>query len=164
MWYGQVEGTDIVVLDKRFSACFAGHVRVERLYTGCRWAEGPVWFAAGRCFLWSDIPNNRIMRMTDIDNQVSVFREWSNNSNGNTVDNAGRLLTCEHLARRVLHSVDAGAGREGAQHVANRRDPRVDVGRIAPAHRIGRGLLGESVGGRNAHVADLGVGGIADNR
>jgi gluconolactonase len=104
MWYGQVEGTEIQVLDKRFGACFAGHVRVERLWTGARWAEGPVWMAAARCFLWSDIPNNRIMRMTDIDNQVSVFREWSNNSNGNSVDNAGRLLTCEHLARRVTRT------------------------------------------------------------
>ena len=48
MWYGQVEGTEIVVLDKRFNDCFAGHVRVERLWTGARWAEGPAWFAAGR--------------------------------------------------------------------------------------------------------------------
>ena len=62
MWYGQVEGTDIVVLDPRFKACFAGHVRVERLWTGARWAEGPAWFAAGRYLVWSDIPNNRMMR------------------------------------------------------------------------------------------------------
>ena len=48
MWYGEVEGTGIVTLDRRFNQCFAGHVRVERLWTGARWAEGPAWFAAGR--------------------------------------------------------------------------------------------------------------------
>jgi gluconolactonase len=104
MWHGQVEGTDIVVLDPRFNQCFAGHVRVERLWTGARWAEGPAWFAAGRYLIWSDIPNNRMMRLTDPGDQVSVFREWSNNSNGNTVDNQGRLVTCEHLTRRVTRT------------------------------------------------------------
>src|SRR3978361_1937789 len=101
MWYGQVEGTEIVVLDPRFKNCFAGHVRVERLWTGARWCEGPAWFAAGRYLVWSDIPNNRMMRLTEPGHEVSVFRERSNNSNGNTVDNQGRLITCEHQARRV---------------------------------------------------------------
>ena len=104
MWYGQVEGTDIVVLDPRFNACFAGHVRVERLWTGARWAEGPAWFAAGRYLVWSDIPNNRMMRFAEPSGEVSVFRERSNNSNGNTVDNQGRLVTCEHLTRRVTRT------------------------------------------------------------
>lgn len=104
MWYGQVEGTDIEVLDPRFRACFAGHVRVERLWTGARWSEGPAWFAAGRYLIWSDIPNNRMMRLDEPSDQVSVFREWSNNSNGNTVDNQGRLVTCEHLTRRVTRT------------------------------------------------------------
>ena len=104
MWYGEVEGTGIVTLDPRFNACFAGHVRVERLWTGARWAEGPAWFAAGRYLIWSDIPNNRMMRLTDPGDQVSVFRERSNNSNGNTVDNQGRLVTCEHLTRRVTRT------------------------------------------------------------
>ena len=62
MHYGEVEGTGIVTLDPRFNQCFAGHVRVERLWTGARWAEGPAWFAAGRYLIWSDIPNNRMMR------------------------------------------------------------------------------------------------------
>ena len=101
MFHGQVEGTGIVALDSRFNRCFAGHVRVERLWTGCRWAEGPAWFAAGRYLVWSDIPNNRMMRFVEPSGEVSVFREMSNNSNGNTVDNQGRLVTCEHLARRV---------------------------------------------------------------
>ena len=101
MYYGAVEGTDIEVIDPRFRQCFAGHVRVERLWTGARWAEGPAWFAAGRYLIWSDIPNNRMMRLTDPGDSVSVFRERSNNSNGNTVDNQGRLVSCEHLTRRV---------------------------------------------------------------
>ena len=104
MFYGQVEGTDIVVLDPRFKACFAGHVRVERLWTGARWAEGPAWFAAGRYLVWSDIPNNRMMRFVEPSGEVSVFRERSNNSNGNSVDNQGRLVTCEHLTRRVTRT------------------------------------------------------------
>ena len=109
MYYGQVEGTEIVVVDKRFEACFAGHVRVERLWTGCRWAEGPAWFAAGRYLVWSDIPNNRMMRYVEPSGEVSVFRERSNNSNGNTVDNQGRLVTCEHLTRRVTRTEFDGA-------------------------------------------------------
>lgn len=104
MWYGQVEGTDIVILDPRFKACFADHVRVERLWSGARWAEGPAWFAAGRYLVWSDIPNNRMMRFVEPSGEVSVFREHSNNWNGNTVDNQGRLITCEHLTRRVTRT------------------------------------------------------------
>ncbi len=102
--YGEVEGTAIEVIDPRFRACFAGHVRVERVWTGGRWVEGPAWFAAGRYLIWSDIPNNRMMRLDEPSGQVSVFREWANNSNGNTVDNQGRLVTCEHLARRVTRT------------------------------------------------------------
>ena len=57
----------IEVLDPRFRQCFAGHVRVERLWTGARWAEGPAWFAAGRYLVWSDIPNNRMLRYDETD-------------------------------------------------------------------------------------------------
>jgi gluconolactonase len=101
MYFGQVEGTGFVAMDKRFGQLYAGHVRIERLWTGARWCEGPAWFAAGRYFVWSDIPNNRMMRLVEPSHEVSVFRERSNNSNGNTVDNQGRLVTCEHLTRRV---------------------------------------------------------------
>src|SRR5271166_6612998 len=104
MYYGQVEGTGIVVLDPRFKDCFAGYVRVERLWTGARWSEGPAWFAAGRYLVWSDIPNNRMLRYVEPSGEVSVFRVPSNNSNGNTVDNQGRLVTCEHLTRRVTRT------------------------------------------------------------
>jgi gluconolactonase len=101
MYYGQVEGTEIKVLDPRFRQTFAGHVRPERLWTGARWAEGPAYFAPGRYLIWSDIPNNRMMRWDETSGAVSVFREDSMNSNGNTVDNQGRLVTCEHRGRRV---------------------------------------------------------------
>ena len=74
MWYGQVEGTDIVVVDPRFKACFAAHVRVERLWTGARWAEGPAWFAAGRYLVWSDIPNNRMWRFVEPSGEVESAR------------------------------------------------------------------------------------------
>jgi gluconolactonase len=104
MWYGQIEGTDLEVIDPRFGGLFAGHVRVERLWTGARWCEGPAWFGAGRYLVWSDIPNNRMLRYDEPTGHVGVFRERSNNSNGNTVDNQGRLVTCEHLARRVTRT------------------------------------------------------------
>jgi gluconolactonase len=104
MHYGQVDGADILVLDPRFKPLFAGYVRVERLWTGARWSEGPAWFAAGRYLVWSDIPNNRMLRFDEPSGHVSVFREPSNNSNGNTVDNQGRLVTCEHLTRRVTRT------------------------------------------------------------
>jgi gluconolactonase len=77
---------------------------VERLYTGCRWAEGPVWFGDGRYLLWSDIPNNRILKWEEETGAVSVFRKPSNNANGNTRDRQGRLVTCEHDARRVTRT------------------------------------------------------------
>lgn len=102
--FGVIEGTGFEVISPDFEACFVGHARVERLWTGARWSEGPVWFAAGRYLVWSDIPNNRMMRFDETDNSVSVFRDPSNNSNGNTVDRQGRLVTCEHLARRVTRT------------------------------------------------------------
>jgi len=85
----------VEVLDDRFASLRAGSAAVERLYTGSRWAEGPVWFGDGRYLLWSDIPNNRILRWTEETGEVSVFRHASNNSNGNTRDLQGRLITCE---------------------------------------------------------------------
>ena len=102
--FGEIEGTGFEVIEPEFEACFVGHARVERLWTGARWSEGPVWFAAGRYLLWSDIPNNRIMRWDETNGSVSVFRDPSNNSNGHTVDRQGRLISCEHLARRVTRT------------------------------------------------------------
>lgn len=106
---GQPEGTGFEVLDARFSELFAPHIHVERLWTGARWCEGPAWFAAGRYLVWSDIPNNRMMRWDETDGSVSEFRAPSNNSNGNTVDRHGRLVTCEHLTRRVTRTEHDGS-------------------------------------------------------
>jgi gluconolactonase len=109
MYYGQPEGTSYEVLDPRFNACLIGHARVERLWTGARWSEGPAWFAAGRYLVFSDIPNNRLMRFDECDGNVSQFRSPSNNTNGNTVDHQGRLISCEHLGRRVTRTEHNGS-------------------------------------------------------
>ncbi|WP_396624642.1 SMP-30/gluconolactonase/LRE family protein [Luteitalea sp.] len=94
------------VLDPRFGKYRVGAAVVERLYTGCRWAEGPVWFGDLRCLIWSDIPNNRMLRWTEETGEVSVFRQPSNNCNGNTRDLQGRLITCER--RRVVRTEPDG--------------------------------------------------------
>lgn len=107
--YGVIEGTGFEVIDPSFAACFIGHARVERLWTGARWSEGPVWFAAGRYLLWSDIPNNRILRWDETDGSVSTFRQPSSNTNGHTVDRQGRLVSCEHLTRRVTRTEHDGS-------------------------------------------------------
>src|ERR1700685_1731566 len=82
---------------------------VERLATGMRWAEGPVWIGDGRYLLWSDIPNNRIMRWEEETGAVSVFRKPANFAHGNTRDHQGRLVTCEHGGRRVTRTEYDGA-------------------------------------------------------
>jgi gluconolactonase len=97
------------ILDPRFSRLFNGSAHVDKLYTGCRWAEGTVYFPAGRYLLWSDIPNNRMLRYDETDGRVSVFRQPSGNSNGNTVDRQGRLVTCEHSGRRVSRTEHDGS-------------------------------------------------------
>ena len=98
-----------VAHDPRFSGLVIGHANLEKLANGCRWAEGPAYFAAGRYLIWSDIPNDRMMRFDETDASVSVFRSPSFNSNGNTVDREGRLVTCEHLARRVSRTEHDGS-------------------------------------------------------
>jgi gluconolactonase len=104
---GHLQGTRypdprVEKLDKRFRS--QGNAAIERIATGFRWAEGPVYFRDGGYLLWSDIPNNRMMRWLEEDGHVSVFRANSNYSNGNTRDLQGRLITCEHDARRVTRT------------------------------------------------------------
>jgi len=89
------------VIDPRFRTLVLPYVHLEKLYTGCRWAEGPAWFAAGRYLVWSDIPNDRMLRWDETDGSVSVFRQPSMNANGHTVDLLGRLVSCEHRSRCV---------------------------------------------------------------
>jgi gluconolactonase len=93
----------IEALDKRFAGS-VGTGAVERIATGFRWAEGPAYFRAGHYLIFSDIPNNRMMRVLEEDDHLSVFRTPSMNSNGNTVDPEGRLVSCEHGGRRVTRT------------------------------------------------------------
>jgi len=94
----------VEIVDPRFAKYVVSSAAIERLYTGCRWAEGPVWFGDGRYLLWSDIPNNRMLRWLEDTGEVSVFRQPSNYSNGNTRDRLGHLVTCEHDSRRVTRT------------------------------------------------------------
>jgi gluconolactonase len=94
----------ITALDPSFLKYRVVQATVERLATGMRWSEGPVWFGDARCVLWSDIPNNRIMRWDEATGRASVYRSPSNYSNGNTRDRQGRLVTCEHDSRRVTRT------------------------------------------------------------
>ncbi len=98
----------IEALDKKRFKGSVGTGAVERVATGMRWAEGPAYFAAGRFLVFSDIPNNRMMRLSEDDNHLSVFRYPSFNSNGNTVDREGRLVSCEHSGRRVTRTEHDG--------------------------------------------------------
>lgn len=98
----------IVSHDPRFDAMIIGHAKLECLWQGCRWAEGPAYFPAGRYLVWSDVPNDRLLRFDETDSSVSVFRQPSNNANGNTRDRQGRLVTCEHLSRRVTRTEHDG--------------------------------------------------------
>jgi gluconolactonase len=97
------------ILDASFAKYRLPLAKVEQIASGMRWCEGPVWFGDGRCLLWSDIPNNCLMRWNEENGAVSIFRRPSNNSNGNTRDRQGRLLTCEHDARRVTRTEYDGA-------------------------------------------------------
>jgi gluconolactonase len=94
---------DVVALDPRFTFG-VGTGGIERISTGHRWCEGPVYFRDLRCLIWSDIPNDRMLRWSEDDGRVSVFRQPSNYANGNTRDNGGRLITCEHDTRRVTRT------------------------------------------------------------
>jgi gluconolactonase len=88
-------------IDPRFHQLAFPNVHLEKLYTGCRWAEGPAWFAAGRYLVWSDIPNDRMLRWDETDGSVSVFRQPALNTNGHTIDREGRLVSCEHRGRCI---------------------------------------------------------------
>ncbi|MDO9397709.1 MAG: SMP-30/gluconolactonase/LRE family protein [Herbiconiux sp.] len=94
--------------DARFAACIDQVAQLERLHTGLRWAEGPVYFADQRALLFSDIPNQRILRYDEHSGAVSVFRDFSNHANGNTRDRDGRLITCEQGAGRVTRTEPDG--------------------------------------------------------
>jgi len=100
----RIPDPSIHVLDPSFGKYRINSAAVERLATGFRWCEGPAWFGDGRYLLWSDIPNNRIMRWDEETGAVSVFRRPSDYGNGNTRDRQGRLVTCQHGTRSVTRT------------------------------------------------------------
>lgn len=106
--FGILEGTGFEVIEPVFRSCLEHSERVQRLWTGGRWCEGPAWFAAHGTLVWSDIPNDRMLRLDERNASVGVFRQPAQNANGNTVDREGRLVTCEHLTRRVLRTEHDG--------------------------------------------------------
>jgi gluconolactonase len=99
--------SEFEVLDERFTC--GGDRWMERLYTGCRWTEGPAYFPAGRYLVFSDIPNDRLLRWDEITGTVGVFRQPSRNANGHTVDRQGRLVSCEHDSRSVTRTEADGS-------------------------------------------------------
>ena len=94
----------VEVLDASFRPYVLGSAALERLWTGARWTEGPVWFGDGRYLLFSDIPNDVLLRWSEETGQVTTYRQPSNNSNGNSRDQQGRLITCEHGSRTVTRT------------------------------------------------------------
>jgi gluconolactonase len=78
---------------------YTKNLNLKQLHTGSIWTEGPCYLRKLNKVVWSDIPNNRMLSFDF--NKVEVFRSPSNFSNGNTTDNQGNLVTCEHGARRV---------------------------------------------------------------
>lgn len=101
---------------------------VERLHTGCRWSEGPVWFGDARHLLWSDIPNDRILKWDEASGAVSVYRSPSNHANGHTRDLQGRLVSCEHGGRRVTRTeIDGSITVLAERHDGHRLNSPNDV-------------------------------------
>jgi gluconolactonase len=101
--------TEFEVLDERFRGCCGGDAWIRRLYTGCRWTEGPAYFPAGRYLVFSDIPNDRVLRFDEVTGAVGVFRAPAGYANGHTVDRQGRLISCEQGPRRVTRTEHDGS-------------------------------------------------------
>ncbi|NBO15430.1 MAG: SMP-30/gluconolactonase/LRE family protein [Betaproteobacteria bacterium] len=111
----------VVSLDAAFNSLVLAAARVERLSTGHRWCEGPVWWGDARCLLWSDIPNNTICRWDEVTHQVSAWRSPSHFANGATRDRQGRILHCEHGGRRVVRTEPDGQLTVLADHFEGKR-------------------------------------------
>jgi gluconolactonase len=111
---------DVEIIDPRFGRYLLGNCKVERLYTGTLWAEGPCYFADGRFLVWSDIPNDRMLRWID-GLGVDVFRLPAHHTNGHTRDRQGRLVSCEHGARRVSRTELDGSITVLADHYQGKR-------------------------------------------
>ncbi len=112
--------TELEVLDERFRQC-DGDSWTQRLHTGCRWAEGPAYFPAGRYLVFSDIPNDRMLRFDEVTGAVGVFRAPTGYTNGHTVDRQGRLISCEHGTRQVTRTEHDGSITVLASHYDGKR-------------------------------------------
>jgi len=106
---GRYPDPAVRALDPRFDRCRVHNAAVERLATGYRWVEGPVWFGDHRCLVWSDIPGNRMLRWNEATGVVTPFRSPADFANGHTRDRQGRLVSCEHLTRRVTRTEHDGS-------------------------------------------------------
>src|ERR1043165_9115304 len=109
------------LLDARFARLTLFSAQLERLWTGGRWLEGPAYFAAGRYLVYSDIPNDRVMRWDETDGSVSGFQQPCHNANGHTVDREGRLVSCEHQSRCVSRTEHDGSRTVLVDRIAGKR-------------------------------------------
>jgi gluconolactonase len=109
------------IADERFKRLVFENVHLDTLYTGCRWAEGPAYLPAGKFLLWSDIPNDRVMRFDETDGSVSVFLSPAMNHNGHFVDREGRLVACEHRGRCISRLEHDGSRRVLADRFQGKR-------------------------------------------
>jgi gluconolactonase len=117
----QYPDPDIIALDNKFRRYIVNNTPIRRLYTGTLWSEGPAWNGVGKYLVWSDIPNNVQMRWIEDDGRVTVFRNPSGFSNGNTFDYEGRQLSCEHGGRRVVRYEQNGTVTVIAQQYQGKR-------------------------------------------
>jgi gluconolactonase len=112
---------EVEIFDDRFAKLALDNVRLDKLSAGCRWAEGPAYLAAGKYLVWSDIPNNRVLRYDETSGAVSVFLAPADNHNGHSVDRQGRLVCCEHRTRCISRIEHDGARRPLADRFEGKR-------------------------------------------
>jgi len=101
---GPLDGPAVDIVDPCFASCTVAGARVERIWTGSLWNEGPAWLAGRGLLVWSDIPGDRMMAWDQATGRVSTFRQPANSPNGNTVDREGRLVTCEQAPHRIART------------------------------------------------------------
>jgi gluconolactonase len=112
---------DIITIDPAFNALRVGNTSIKRLWTGALWAEGPAWNSVGRYLIFSDIASNKQMRWLEDNGEVTVFRDPSNNSNGNSFDFQGRQVSAEHVTRRLVRYEHDGTVTVLADHYQGKR-------------------------------------------
>ena len=144
---------DVLAVDPSFNGLAQPNAPIQRLWTGALWAEGPAWNSVGKFLVWSDIPNNRQLRWIEDDGHVSVFRNPSNNSNGNLFDFQGRQVSFEHLTRRVVRYELDGSITVLADSYKGKRLNSPNDGAPHPDGSIwftdpGYGILGDYEGGK----------------